>query len=108
MVVAPLSILLNWEKECNQWAPHLDVVLFHGARLNEVKDALQVQRSDIIITTYQTMTNQAPFLKKINWNLLVLDEGHAIKNDKSLVANAAATIHAYQRIILTGSIFLII
>jgi SNF2 family DNA or RNA helicase len=56
-----------------------------------------------MITTYETMSSHIGWLKSKAWRLVVLDEGHAIKNDATLASNSACSLTAYQRIILTGT-----
>jgi SWI/SNF-related matrix-associated actin-dependent regulator of chromatin subfamily A member 5 len=58
---------------------------------------------DAMITTYETMSSHIGWLKSKAWRLVVLDEGHHIKNENTMAANAACSLTACQRIILTGT-----
>jgi SNF2 family DNA or RNA helicase len=58
---------------------------------------------DALITTYETMTSHIQWLRSKAWRLVVLDEGHHIKNEHTMAAQAACSLTAYQRIILTGT-----
>lgn len=87
-----------------KWAPSLKCLRFHG---NEAESLFQqsLLKYDIVVTTYEMIS-----IKQLqhHWhrqffNLVVLDEGHRIKNATTLVAQAVRKLHAESRIILTGT-----
>lgn len=104
LVVCPLSVLYSWCSEVEKWAPSLKCLRFHNSN-TESLDTSQFNDYDIIITTYE-MT-RSPSLR-ILWarqcfNLLVLDEGHRIKNAEADVSQAVRRVHCETRVILTGT-----
>lgn len=88
LVVCPLSVLSSWMSECKRWAPNLNVVRFHGPKVerDRIKDdcrvASKAAKIDIVVTTYEIFTAEQWFRRAFVWRYCVLDEGHKIKNDK--------------------------
>ena len=68
LVIVPTSLLTNWQKEVERFAPDLRVGIFHGARRELAKE-----RPDVLLTTYG-VARQATLLKAMSWRLLVIDE----------------------------------
>lgn len=101
LVVAPLSVLFNWEREAQRFTPGLVCVLHHGAQ--RAKKAARIEDADIVVTSYGTLRMDAGMLKEIQFDCAVLDEAQAIKNDKSLAAKAARLLKADLRLALSGT-----
>lgn len=87
LVIAPLSTLTNWERELSMWAPEFYVVTYaggHDARENLRKyefysaDNKQV-KFNVLLTSYELVLRDKAQLKKIPWEVLVVDEGHRLK-----------------------------
>jgi len=119
LIVAPLSVMSNWSKQAafhvkKKFAPR--VLTYHGPE-NKGLSPHQFQEYDIVITTYQTMTQELfPYGKtkaepipakkglfSITWRRVVLDEGHQIRNPKAKMAQAACSLRSQSRWILTGT-----
>lgn len=99
LVVAPRTVIHNWRRECERFAPSLRCEVYHGAGRAEV---LQGPRFDVLVTTYALLTRDAP-LRERPWHIVVLDEAQAIKNPETKVAEAARALDARQRLCLTGT-----
>jgi superfamily II DNA or RNA helicase len=97
LVVAPRSVLRNWEIEANRFRPSLKVSIYHGP------DRKLDKTADVVITTYALMRQDQETLGKHPWKMVILDEAQAIKNPQSQVAQAAFKINAEFRITLTGT-----
>ncbi len=97
MVVAPRSVLTNWEREACRFRPGLRVAIYHGTNRRLDPEA------DLTITTYGLLRRDIELLSGISWQMVVLDEGQAIKNPESNVARAAFRLNAAFRIALTGT-----
>lgn len=81
LVVAPVSLLQNWIRECNRFAPELRVLIHHGAkRTGRYKD---LESYDVVIVSYNTAVSDTALLSMVTWNLVVLDEAQNIKNPAS-------------------------
>ena len=109
LLVAPASLLGNWQSEIARFAPTLRVLVLHGSEmpLQRQKDLAQspasaLEEIDLLITTYGTLT-RAPWLTQHTWQLAILDEAQAIKNASTRQAQAACKIQAAARIAMTGT-----
>lgn len=101
LVVVPRSLVFNWKQEASRFAPSLRVLDFTGAgRKDRWKD---LHEHDLILTTYGTLRRDAPQLKDIRFDTIVLDEAQAIKNASSESAKAARLLNAEHRLALTGT-----
>jgi superfamily II DNA or RNA helicase len=99
LVVAPRSLVFNWLSEARRFVPELSVADHTGAD----RGPLPTTGFDVIVTTYGTLRRDAPLLVDRQFDVVVLDEGQAIKNRASQTAKAARLLRANQRIVLTGT-----
>lgn len=97
LVVAPTSVLRNWEKEALRFRPGLSVCVYHGPKRQLSADA------DLIITSYGLLRLDIEELRAEHWDMAILDEAQAIKNPNSQVARAAFKLNADFRLTLTGT-----
>ncbi|MDP9841338.1 DEAD/DEAH box helicase [Streptosporangium lutulentum] len=104
LLVCPMSLLSNWQKETARFAPSLDVYLHHGAaRLREEELARRVERADLVLTTYGTVLRDQESLMGLTWARIVCDEAQAIKNSAAKQAQAVRSLPARSRFALTGT-----
>ncbi len=101
LVVAPKSVVFNWQLEAERFAPTLSVLNYTGTERKEHQDALADY--NVIITTYGTLRRDIERLSNQPLDYVVLDEAQAIKNDKSLSAKACRLLNAKHRLTLTGT-----
>ncbi len=101
LIVAPLSVVFNWENECARFAPDLKIFVHHG--LERERTTAHFSDHDIVLTTYATMRNDVEFLKDFRFHYLILDESQNIKNPISQTAKAAAIMQSNHRLVLTGT-----
>lgn len=97
LVVCPTTLLGNWVKELNSFAPSLKVSVYHGAerQLDE--------KADIIITTFAVLRIDIENIKKKNWGILVIDEAQNIKNPDTSQTLAVKSLKAEYKIAMTGT-----
>ena len=100
-VIAPKSLLYNWQSEANKFFPELKIVLYTG--FNRKLIVPQFEAADLIIMSYGTMRNDIEMLENMRINLLVLDESQAIKNPSSQTSRALLRLKSNYRIALTGT-----
>ncbi|MFF3914310.1 DEAD/DEAH box helicase [Streptomyces sp. NPDC001852] len=99
LVVCPASLLGNWQREIERFAPGVPVRRFHGPgrALGAVADG------EFVLTTYGTMRLDAERLAAMPWGLVVADEAQHVKNPYSATARALRSIGARARVALTGT-----
>jgi SNF2 family DNA or RNA helicase len=104
MLVCPMSVVGNWQREAERFAPSLTVHVHHGAeRESGQAFAKAAKRSDLVITTYALLARDRELLASIEWGRVVLDEAQNVKNPDAKAAKAARSLRAARRIALTGT-----
>ncbi|MFJ3231881.1 DEAD/DEAH box helicase [Streptomyces sp. NPDC086787] len=98
LVVCPASLLGNWQREINRFAPGVPVRRFHGP--DRTLDGLD---GGFVLTTYGTMRSTAARLAEQPWGMVVADEAQHVKNPYSATAKALRTIETPARVALTGT-----
>ncbi|WP_412735563.1 SNF2-related protein [Krasilnikovia sp. MM14-A1259] len=101
LLICPLSVLGNWQREAARFAPGLVVRVLHGA--DRPDPAHLADGCDVVLTTYATATRDAAALAAVRWDRIVLDEAQHIKNSASAVARAVRRFPARHRVALTGT-----
>ena len=101
LVVAPTSLMFNWKREAERFAPSLRVVILQGPKRQDFFDQLGEQ--DLVLTTYALLPRDLEVLRAQSWHLLILDEAQAIKNPRSKGAQAVRSLEARHRLCLTGT-----
>ncbi|MFE6339033.1 DEAD/DEAH box helicase [Streptomyces sp. NPDC057798] len=99
LVVCPTSLMGNWQREIEKFAPGTPVRRFHGAR----RDLDALADGEFVLTTYGTMRLDAPRLAEMPWGMVVADEAQHVKNPYSATARALRSIGARARVALTGT-----
>ncbi|MET7420730.1 DEAD/DEAH box helicase [Dactylosporangium sp. NPDC005555] len=104
LLVCPMSLVGNWQREAAKFAPGLRVHVHHGAERARGADfRAAVAASDVVITTYSIAARDATALKSLSWHRLVLDEAQAVKNAATKQATAVRGLPARHRIAVTGT-----
>ncbi len=98
LVVVPTSLLTNWRKEIERFAPSLKLQIYHGSQ-RELNDSKQ----DIILTSYGLVRSDSARLGKVHWRTLVIDEAQNIKNPTSQQTKAIKKLKADIRIGMSGT-----
>lgn len=104
LLVAPMSVVGNWQREAERFAPGLRVYVHHGAaRRSGAEFDAAVADSDLVITTYALLARDIEALKRQGWQRVVLDEAQHIKNSATRQSRAARAVPARHRLALTGT-----
>ena len=119
LVIAPASVVSNWEIEFQKFAPNLNVVKYHGS-MNERLDVQERLRKylpgsqrgsdqlDVIIApvTYfqQEKSDDRYFLKKFQYDYMIVDEAHLLKNSRGMRYKSLDRFKTLHRLLLTVSI----
>ncbi len=104
LLLCPTSVLGNWEREVQKFAPTLRVGLHYGDKRSKGKDfAAAAQELDLIITSYSLMVRDWKTLLAVSWQVLILDEAQNIKNPDTKQSKAVRELNSQFRIALTGT-----
>lgn len=103
MVVCPLSLLENWKREIEKFAPSLSVVVHHGS--NRTGSYLELMKRDVVITSYSNAQSDLGMINMIKWDLLVVDEAQNIKNPHANRTKYIKQIKSKCSIAVTGTPF---
>jgi superfamily II DNA or RNA helicase len=101
LIVAPTSVVRNWQRELARFSPTFKVAVWHGAERHEMK--AELEEAEIIITSYALLRRDIEFLASLPLDYAVLDEAQHIKNPMSATAAAAKKLNAERRLALTGT-----
>lgn len=104
LLVAPMSVVGNWQREAAKFTPALRVLVHHGpTRLRDEELDRAIAEHDLIVTTYALMAKDRAQLAAQTWRRVVLDEAQHIKNAGTVQAKAALAIPADHKLALTGT-----
>ncbi|MEU5763665.1 DEAD/DEAH box helicase [Nocardia sp. NPDC047648] len=104
LLVCPMSVVGNWQREAERFAPDLRVWVHHGAGRRAGADLDEtVAAADLVVTTYALLARDAEELGRQDWDRVVLDEAQHIKNAGTRQARAARSLPARHRLALTGT-----
>jgi len=101
LVVAPNSLVHNWQLETERFAPSLRTAMFTGT--DRKKRLPDLEAFDMVLTTYGTLRKDIERLSRIPWDYAILDEAQAIKNSSSQTAKASRLLNARHRLALSGT-----
>ncbi len=98
LVVCPTSVVGNWHKEVERFAPSLRASIYHGSERR-----LRTKGVDLVITTYGTLRRDLEKFKARRWGALIIDEAQNIKNPSTAQARAVKALKADCRVALSGT-----
>jgi len=109
IIVCPATIMGQWVSEFHRWYPAFRVALLHstGSEGGKGESSNLIQKiakgGDVLIMTYDGLRIHSEKLFQHEWNYLVLDEGHKIRNPDAEVTLAAKQANTAHRVILSGT-----
>ncbi len=104
LVVCPMSVVGNWQKEAARFTPDLPVMVHHGLTRTKGKAfKREAERHALVLSSYALLHRDFEFLKEVEWLGVVLDEAQNIKNPQTKQAQAARALAADHRAALTGT-----
>jgi superfamily II DNA or RNA helicase len=101
LIVAPVSLLGNWQREASRFCPSLRTHIHHGLLRHDT--AQDLIGFDIVFTPYSLLHRDRELWMAIDWHLLVLDEAQNIKNANTHAAQTVGDIAAQHRLCLSGT-----
>ncbi|XP_058096097.1 switch 2 isoform X2 [Magnolia sinica] len=103
LIVCPTSVIHNWENEFSEWGT-LNVAVYHGPNRDLILEKLEACSVMILITSFDTFRIHDEILSEIQWDIVIVDEAHRLKNEKSKLYRACLRIKTPKRFGLTGTI----
>ncbi|KAJ1967486.1 swr1 complex component [Dispira parvispora] len=106
LIVVPTSVLLNWEREFHKWLPGFKILTYFGnpkERKEKRKGWSKPNSFHVCITSYQLALQDQAVLRRKQWQYLILDEAHHIKNFRSKRWQTLMGFHSKNRLLLTGT-----
>ncbi|KAK6461666.1 SNF2 family N-terminal domain-containing protein [Scheffersomyces coipomensis] len=107
LIVVPLSTLTNWENEFKKFAPKLKIFKYSGSKQvrNKINLNYEINQKhlNIILTSYEISIKDFNKLNYINWNYLIVDEGHRLKNNNCVLIKFLKKLNTSNRLLLTGT-----
>ncbi len=101
LIVAPTSLMGNWRRETEKFAPELHVTVLHG--VDRKQRFAAIKSSDIVLTTYPLLSRDSDVLLDHQYHYVVLDEAQAVKNAKTKMSTIVRELKAKHRLCLTGT-----
>ncbi|KAL2864179.1 putative DNA excision repair protein (Rad26L) [Aspergillus lucknowensis] len=102
LIVCPGTLISNWMSELSRWG-WWEVDAYHGGNKDLALHAAKSGRVEVLITTYSTYLNNKDSVNMVDWDCVIADECHAIKERNSETTKAMNEINALCRIGLTGT-----
>ncbi|XP_058730401.1 switch 2-like [Vicia villosa] len=104
LIICPSSVIQNWESEFSKWS-NFSVSIYHGANRDLIYDKLEANGVEVLITSFDTYRIHGnTSLSSIHWNIVIIDEAHRLKNEKSKLYKACLEIKTLRRYGLTGTV----
>jgi len=117
LIVAPASTIFNWQREAAKWCPDFDVIIYAGDGTSRRKiiehefipttgrrsEESSKPRFNMAITTYTFINQDITRLKKINWEVIVVDEAQRLKNRESKLYKLCGDLDTNFKLLLTGT-----
>ncbi len=101
LVVTPSSVLYNWRDEISRFAPSLNIHIFNSGDRKKILE--NAGNNDVVLCTYGVLSSEIENMAKRVWNVVVLDEAHAIKNRTSQISKNVHSLQSKARVLLTGT-----
>ena len=98
LIVVPTTLITNWQKEIERFAPELVPHIYHGA-----KREFKTKDCDLVITSYGMLRSDATKFQKVKWEVLAIDEAQNIKNPGTEQTKAVKKMKAEVKIAISGT-----
>lgn len=103
LIIAPASLVYNWQEELRHYAPELSVAMIVGSQPERRQKLLQYQDYDVLVTSYDLLKRDIADYEECHFAYQVIDEAQYIKNHTTSAAKAVKVIHSRTRYALTGT-----
>ena len=103
LIVSPTSLVYNWEKEFQKFAPELKYITVADNKKKRLETMQNFDKYNIFITTYGLVRNDNDEYENKDFEVCIIDEAQAIKNYQTGMTKEIKKIKAHTKIALTGT-----
>ncbi|KYK61349.1 ISWI chromatin-remodeling complex ATPase ISW2 [Drechmeria coniospora] len=114
LIVAPLSTLSNWMDEFHKWTPSIPVTMYHGNKqqredifrtkmMRNLQGGRPTKQFPVVCTSYEMVLRDQHNLSRINWEFIIIDEGHRMKNSEAKLFQQLRQFSSATRLLITGT-----
>ncbi|PNY23703.1 Lymphoid-specific helicase [Tolypocladium capitatum] len=114
LIVAPLSTLSNWIDEFHQWTPSIPVAMYHGNQkqreeifrtkiMRNLSNGRPNKQFPVVCTSYEMVLRDQHNLSRVQWDLIIIDEGHRMKNAEAKLFQQLRQFSSATRLLITGT-----
>lgn len=103
LIVAPVAVIANWQRELRRFAPAIRPAHEHRGSQREKRDPARLARHEVVITSYSTLRRDQLLLGRIDWSVVACDEAQYVKNPTAGVTSAIKGMKARFRLACTGT-----
>ena len=108
LIIVPKVTIKNWEKEIHKWLPKIKLLFFYGDKDERrilADHTIRESHYDIVLTTFECSMKEKSALASINYEYLIIDEAHRLKNDQAKFSTVVRKFKSRHRLLLTGTPF---
>lgn len=104
LLICPMSVVGNWQREAAKFTPDLPVMVHHGAgRKKDTTFVEQASRAAVVLSSYSLLARDIAFLRQVSWYGVILDEAQNIKNPETQQSRSVHALTSDCKIALTGT-----
>lgn len=103
LIICPTSVIHNWDNEFSKWST-FSVSVYHGTNRDLIYEKLEAYAVQILITSFDSYRIHGSLLSDVKWDIVIVDEAHRLKNEKSKLYGACLEIKTPKRFGLTGTV----
>lgn len=101
LILAPSSLVYNWQDEFGKFAPHLDIAVVYGPK--PLRDNLIAEEHQVMITSYASFRQDVEEYGRLSFDYLILDEAQVMKNDRTKIAQHLQNFEVKNTFALSGT-----
>ncbi len=102
LIIAPTSLMYNWEAEIAKFTPDIKYSIHHGPKRTKSAKSLY-NNNNVVLTTYGTIRSDVDRFGDLEFDYVVLDESQNIKNPVSIIAKSVTQLNSKNRLCLSGT-----
>ncbi|XP_011501179.1 PREDICTED: DNA repair and recombination protein RAD54B-like [Ceratosolen solmsi marchali] len=103
LIIAPSTLCENWNKEFKQWLGSIKITPYIVSNKNTIKNFTKIPRASIMIISYEMFVRNTGTVNNLNFELLICDEGHRLKNSEVKTLKLLNQLNCKRRILITGT-----